>query len=61
MDCVVIDFPNLNDRPPRKKKEKSEPVLRNCLACNSSFVADGRYNRICKPCKNSSVFEGLDQ
>ena len=62
MDCVVIDFPQLIVRTPRKKKPKfDEPIPRNCLACETPFIGEGRFNRICRPCKNSAVFEGLDQ
>jgi len=38
-----------------------EVVDRECLNCSRKFAADGRFIRICSPCKNTVAFtEGGD-
>ena len=49
--------PKLQRRPVKIQN----PVPRICLCCDSPFVADGKYNRLCTPCKGSTVFSGQDQ
>lgn len=34
-----------------------ENIKRECLKCSSSFVADGRFTRICGQCKQTSIWQ----
>ena len=34
--------------------EKAEQVDRKCLKCDRSFVASGRFNRLCIPCREQN-------
>lgn len=34
-----------------------EHIERKCLKCSSSFVADGRFTRICGQCKQTSIWQ----
>ena len=57
-------------RPKYKKFEvnKLEKIKRTCLRCNSSFLAKGRFNRLCYKCNdrinrfnlvNDDIYGGL--
>jgi hypothetical protein len=37
-----------------------DPVERHCPKCHDSFVAEGRFNRLCQPCKDTVIFSTDD-
>lgn len=40
-----------NKTVPSPRKHAVERVRRQCLCCGTRFVADGRWLRMCKPCR----------
>ncbi|RUT25990.1 hypothetical protein C0V97_09150 [Asaia sp. W19] len=36
---------------PSPRLQSTERVRRQCLCCGARFVADGRWLRLCKPCR----------
>jgi len=40
-----------------KPAHKAEPIIdRNCLRCGVAFKAEGRFIRLCQPCKHSHAW-----
>ena len=32
-------------------------IKRECLRCNRKFLAEGKFNRVCFPCKGLEIFK----
>jgi len=54
MKGVLTNMPSVKSENPRPPKD----IKRKCLSCDRIFMSWGHGNRICDPCKQSSLFQG---
>ena len=38
------------------RKNLKNAVNRKCITCNSNFLADGKFNKICENCKKTDNY-----